>query len=89
MPITIMQYSPISLPFKYIPSTELQPGSVPGPGGLFDRYVCEICGVYYDHQVYGYLSEREGNDLRIYLKGWLLSHSRTHPVAVKPEGEVE
>jgi len=34
-------------------SNELQPGSVPGPGGHHDLYKCKICGFEVWHQVFG------------------------------------
>lgn len=45
--------------FKMALSTELQPGSVPGPGGLFDHYVCEKCGWEKIHRIFGHFQEGE------------------------------
>ena len=39
--------------FTFRSSSEVCPGSVPGPGALHDEYTCQFCGFQVNHQIYG------------------------------------
>ena len=43
----------LAVPFTHKASWDIQPGSVPGDGGLYDEYHCDGCGWVYNHRVWG------------------------------------
>lgn len=45
--------------FTRISSSVVQPGSVPGPGGYYDHYVCDGCKHIIERQVCGYVPQGE------------------------------
>lgn len=51
----------IEFPFTFKSSYEIQPGSVPGPGGWYGQYTCDKCGWRALHQVFGefWIGEQE------------------------------
>jgi len=59
-----VQIEGIVFKFNLKTSYEVQPGSVPGPGGLADHYICEGCGWEYEHRVWGYFNRGEQDELR-------------------------